>query len=842
MFLQQRLMRNLILFSTVLVRDVFTFWKKVNGWMLLVILISFATVDFAVAADSNKVAQQGFSKGLVINADSKTNDTMPAIAVLSDGSTWVAWHAYGDQRDRILARRVEPDGSGVGPVHHICEAGVANDAPVLIAGPDATAWVFWEALREDRWQLIGRQLKGEMWQREVILSDGVTDAMMPAAVTLNDGRVLLAWSQCREDCFRICYRILDGDSWSDSTAISSPDHDSFRPAVVTKGEDHGLVVWDSYRNGNYVVRGRTVLSKLGEIEQISPRGEYALTPTALASKAGICVAWLQLEDVIGGAGVVSQMHTLQMAIHNSKEGWQLTKDDAGNSAAATLTHGIMVKVEPKPQMKLGYMGRCRVPMLIENGNEVWLLWDRKRNPPAHPQISSGELVGRPFRDQRWQKTVVLHQGLIDYHVIAAPEITKGEFTILASELPRYRQRLYHQVLASFGKHQPFQQDTWQGWKPVGLPLKNTRLPKRHEIRIGGKIYRLFWADLHNHGTYTCDAEGEPDEMLRYARDRAQIDVVAITDNDVIFDDPLTEAEYAKTTFHCRQISRKGEFIALPGYEWTSHTTSKPGIAQDDPRAYDFFSRGKLGFRNNHRTVVYPLSGGPLLRHTEVKNDIRNLHDAVDAAGGLALPQHPFWTPNDHPSEAGIEVTTAWGIYFESEPVKKRYHQLLKKYRYGFMGHSDCHRRNPGLAGALTGVYAEELTSESIIEAIRERRMFATNGSRIIIDSRVNGALMGSDVESKDGSAEVVLDVIAPKPIVEVTLIRDGQKVKTFSGEGQKKLHAVVNDKNLYKGTHVYYWRIAQEGESPLYQGNAKVARGHLAWSSPHWVTVGVSKP
>lgn len=97
--------------------------------------------------------------------------------------------------------------------------------------------------------------------------------------------------------------------------------------------------------------------------------------------------------------------------------------------------------------------------------------------------------------------------------------------------------------------------------------------------------------------------------------------------------------------------------------------------------------------------------------------------------------------------------------------------------------------------------------------------------------------MGTDVESKDGSAEVVLEITAPKPIVEARLVRDGETIKTFSGNGKKTLRAVFHDKDLTQGTHVYYWRVAQEGVSPLYQGNAKVARGHLSWSSPHWVKV-----
>jgi len=771
-------------------------------------------------------------KDVVINGASVTNDTMPSMAVLADGTTWIAWHAYADRRDRVLARCVGPD--GLGPVHSISQQGAVHDAPVLVACVDDGVWVFWSAQREDGWRVLGRRLDGGQWQPAVVLSDERTDAMMPAAVSLGDGRLVLAWSAYQDGRFRIWSRKFEDGVWEDPVAISSSDLHSYRPALAVTSNGVVWIVWDSYQDGNYIVEGRSLLPELGSVERISPAGAYAITPTALATRQGVCVAWLGLEDVMAGAGVVSQIHTLRMAVRD-KQGWQLAVDAEGSSVAATLTHGIMVKIEPKPEWKLGYMGRCRVPMLLEADDAVWLLWDRKRNPPGHPALSDGELVGRPWRNGTWGQPVVLHQKLVDYHVATNPIVHNNKFFLLASQLPRHRRRIYHRLVADLTKHGPFGQAEWMGWRPVKLPLPEEQT-QRHEIVLADKTYRLLWADLHNHSTFTCDAEGELDELLHYARDRARLDVVTMTDNDDIFDDPLTEAEYAQTTFLARCITREGGLLALPGYEWTAHLPRSKDIAPDDPRGYDFLSRGKLGYANNHRSVIYPLSGGPLLRHTEVRNDIRQLQAAVEAAGGVALPQHTYWTPTHHSTESCAEVTTAWGIYIEQS--RGRFHQLLNQgYRYGFMGLSDSHRRNPGIAGALTGIYAEELTDKSILEAIRKRRVFATNGSRIILDSRADNAFMGTEVHSSDGSITITLDVIGTKPLIQVTLIRDGTEVKKFDGDGKERLRLVFNDEALPKGTHWYYWRVAQEGQSPLYRGNAKAARGHLAWSSPHWVII-----
>ena len=51
------------------------------------------------------------------------------------------------------------------------------------------------------------------------------------------------------------------------------------------------------------------------------------------------------------------------------------------------------------------------------------------------------------------------------------------------------------------------------------------------------------------------------------------------------------------------------------------------------------------------------------------------------------------------------------------------------------------------------------------------------------------------------------------------------------GEGRKALTQTHVDRPT-DGFHWYYWRIEQEGVSPAYPGNLKVAEGHLAWVEP----------
>ncbi len=122
----------------------------------------------------------------------------------------------------------------------------------------------------------------------------------------------------------------------------------------------------------------------------------------------------------------------------------------------------------------------------------------------------------------------------------------------------------------------------------------------------------------------------------------------------------------------------------------------------------------------------------------------------------------------------------------------------------------------------------------MLEALKRHRVYATNGTRTVLEARANGVFMGQDIES-DGEVELTLRVDAPRPIVKAVLLRDGDEIHTVDGAG-RSLKADHLDR-AGAGFHWYYWRVELEGESPNYPGNIKVAEGHLAWSSPHRVQV-----
>ena len=787
---------------------------------LPVFAVLIAIPDISIANDS--------VNNIVLNEDQSAYQSHPSAVVTSIGQMWVAWHAYSAGQDRIDVRQCSTDGI-LQPATTISDNEEISGPPVVVEGRDGSVCVIWAARSDDGWQVRARENRDGTWQSTANLSDSESTAIYPAATTTRDGRVVATWSQRTGAGFGIAARVLDNGLWGAPLEVSDGKSEAYRSTVVTDESGTSSVFWDAYENGRYVIKGRTLLPSTGPVQQVSPNGHHCLKPTAIATSNGLCVSWLNKQDVIGGPGVISQWHKLQAAVRVRGQ-WRLVTDSDGNSTAAELTHGLMGQIEPPVVATGGYMGQRTQPMLLRNGDDIWLLWERKSNHNGSTPNVTGDLVSRRMRGGRWEKPVLLHQGLVDYHLPHAHTETDGRFRILASRLPRDSRRVYECLNLNLTDTSDFQQEKWPGWEPVDLPIRD-EVPPRQTVTIAGKRYKLFWADMHCHSGLTCDAEGEPDELMHYARDRAKLDVVVFTNNDFLYDAPLTGYEYALSNDFAHIYSEPG-FLALPGYEWTSRIPGRAGARVDDPGNWT------APYQNrsfpNHRSVVYPPTGGPVIRFPEVGNDINQLNAAVAVAGGLTFTQHDNFKVSGHAVEVGMELTSGWRNYIARVP--KLFHEPLNKgARLGFVACGDSHRRAPGLSGALTGIYAEELTADAIFDALRQRRCFATNGSRILIDSRANDTFMGDEVTVRNSQVRLTLHAVGTRPVTSATLIRDGIEVNRFSGGNERNFSVEMTDTDLPKGPHWYYWRVTQERDAPELPGNLMVAHGHVAWSTPVWV-------
>ena len=335
---------------------------------------------------------------------------------------------------------------------------------------------------------------------------------------------------------------------------------------------------------------------------------------------------------------------------------------------------------------------------------------------------------------------------------------------------------------------------------------------------------VFWGDLHGH-TSLSDGTGTVEDYFAYARDVSALDVVAITDHDhwgMLQLDSHPEF-WEETKTQTRRFHQPGRFVTLLGYEWTNWIHGHRHVLYfgDEGEIYSSISpdyetptqlwdalRGKrvLTFAHHSAGSVMPtnwdIPPDPIL---EPLTEIASVHGSSEA------PDSPFPI---HDPVPGNFVRDA----------------LDRGYRFGFVGSGDSHDGHPGLphliteSGGLAAIITDELTRESVLAALRARRVYATNGPRILLRTALDNHLMGALIPKPEGGSytgELFVQVIAEAPLERIDLIRSGKLVDSIPIDGllEVTLHREIED--LVSGEYLYV-RAVQENSG-------------AAWSSPIYI-------
>ncbi|MEW6357823.1 MAG: DUF3604 domain-containing protein [Planctomycetota bacterium] len=337
---------------------------------------------------------------------------------------------------------------------------------------------------------------------------------------------------------------------------------------------------------------------------------------------------------------------------------------------------------------------------------------------------------------------------------------------------------------------------------------------------GAPRKRILWGDLHVHAYDAQEIRDltpttHPAESYRFARDVSRLDFCAIASH--IFEPELDAvwwpiAQQAATRFH-----EPGRFVTFLGCEWRG----KRGAGGDR----------NVIFKDEHCDVVN--SKSPLRQIYDVYRDTEAI--IIPHVGGAIAD----WDHHDPDLEVAAEVASGHGNFewFAQEA-------LAKGFRVGLIGSSDGHRGAPGLpraitsdgggrfakylnrrdsgygGGPLAAVYAEALTRDAIWSAIRRREVYATTGARIVLDVKVNGFPMGSEIET-ELPPQILVDVEGVGDLLRVDIIRNQEVILSEPGDGASMRLEHI-DRWMPRGTSYYYVRVVQRDRE-------------YAWSSPVWV-------
>lgn len=260
--------------------------------------------------------------------------------------------------------------------------------------------------------------------------------------------------------------------------------------------------------------------------------------------------------------------------------------------------------------------------------------------------------------------------------------------------------------------------------------------------------RHFWADLHGQSEETIGTNSAR-ELIEFARDRAFLDAMSHQGNDF----QITQAFWEHLNTLTKEFNKDGQFIIFPGYEWSGNT----GLGGD--RNVMFLNEGRTLHRSSHALVA---DKSDLASDANSVDDLFRMLKDEDAIvfAHIGGRYADITIGHDARIERSIEIHSDWGTFeWLLEDA------LDQGYRVGILANSDGHKGRQGASypgaslfgayGGLSCLIADELTRESLADALRQRRHFATTGCRAFLQVRTRfegGATLYSEDPQVDPTA------------------------------------------------------------------------------------------
>ena len=360
--------------------------------------------------------------------------------------------------------------------------------------------------------------------------------------------------------------------------------------------------------------------------------------------------------------------------------------------------------------------------------------------------------------------------------------------------------------------------------------------------VGKAQYQLYFGQLHSHTQYS-DGSGTLDSALDYVKnlpESANVQFVAFTDHSNYFDttgaanpeDALYDTSLASSYSQQRWKEYKDKIadfnnaqtgvIAIGGFEMTwsggpghINTFNTPGIVSRN--------NSTLNNKTNDAGIKAYYE---LLSRPEGSSSISQLNHPGTTFGTFS--DFAYWDGVIDSRIYMVEVGNGEGQigaggYF---PSYEYYIMALDKgWHVAPTNNQDNHKGKWGNANdARDVIITDNFTEEGIYEAIRERRMYATEDKNLELGYTVNGSMMGSILSEVPSALDFEVSVSDPDKtdsIAKVEIIANsGRVVHTWSSAAE--LASGTLSLTLDPNYSYYFVRVTE-------------ADGDLAVTSPVWV-------
>lgn len=362
--------------------------------------------------------------------------------------------------------------------------------------------------------------------------------------------------------------------------------------------------------------------------------------------------------------------------------------------------------------------------------------------------------------------------------------------------------------------------------PKISPLKNPSYENYRDVYpkiMGGTV---FFGDLHHHTAYS-DGIGDPDEYYTRSRDLFGDDFFSLTDHDNFVGRPMQPGDWQMMKDVADYYNAGDSFATFYGIEWTTGRYPNSGYG--------------------HRNIYAIDPKMPLIDHTRKPwKTSRGLLKEIRDFDGIAVPHHTGWTGTDWENANDIsqplcEIISNHGAYeyMGNRPIHHRGGKkgcfiqdgLASGHKFGVIGSTDSHgliwhhqagfKRNCIRSG-LTAVIAENLSRESLFQAMKNRHTYATSGIKLFLRFECEEGIQG-DVLSVKKAPEFSVECISPDPVSRIVIVKNNTDVYVYGGDGLRSRFIWIDPHPVPGKESWYYLRILTRS-------------GEMAWSSPIWVT------
>ncbi|WP_315079637.1 CehA/McbA family metallohydrolase [uncultured Clostridium sp.] len=333
----------------------------------------------------------------------------------------------------------------------------------------------------------------------------------------------------------------------------------------------------------------------------------------------------------------------------------------------------------------------------------------------------------------------------------------------------------------------------------------------------GNLKHLF-GQLHAH-TNISDGSGSLDEAYTWVKENGA-DYYAVTDHSNWFDNELeanlADGSKSEKWTQAHKIADKynepGDFTAIYGYEmtWSGSTGGWGHINTFNTPGFETRTNKAMDLQNYYKTIQTQPQSISQLNHPG-----KTFGDFADFG---------FYSEGADKYVNLIEVGNGEGPirgsgYFQSYEYYTR--ALDKGWHVAPTNNQDNHKGKWFTANnARTIVLADDNSRDSIYEALREKRVYASEDTDLTIDYTVNDEVMGSSLGNVDGKLNFKINANDPTDkIKKVSIIANGGvevESKTFNS----------NDIN---------WELTLDPEYSYYYVKVVEEDKDISVTSPVWV-------